>query len=649
MKKNFLFYFLILLSNILLAQKQNNQWRFGRSGGIDFNTSPPSFVSGASIATGEGSASVADPLTGNLLFYTDGVTVWNSQNTIMPNGSNLRGGAPLLLSSTTAAVIVPKPQSSTQYYIFTINELGAVGGTQGMHYSLVDMSLNSGLGDVVPSQKNQFLLLTTSEKLEAIPAANGQDYWIVTNDNQDFYSFRVSASGVSTTPVISPVGGNFANTAGHLKVNRQFNLLASGSLFDRQMRLFNFDRTTGNISNAVAFALPTIILNNSPLIYGVEFSPNGKVLYISNLNSVIQYDISTLNATSIENSAYTIVSNSSAQPASLQGAPDGKIYLTEGSLNTIGCPDQLGVNCNYQTNVFPNQSGGGGYGLPKWVYYANDTFRPDSLWISVVDSCLGKPAQLRLNGLTKPLAIPIRWSFGDPASGSSNIDTGFVVTHQFSSTGFFKITALVPFPCGVDTVTLDSFKVVDCSVPCNANLVFFGDSCQENLQFFSVNSNNTIQQVQWNFGDPSSSSNVSSGTQVNHLFSKVGFYQVQAIVQMNCGIDTLFFSFNTKKCKRDTLVPSDCKVFMPNSFTPNEDGRNDFFQPISTCPFEKYEMKVFDRWGQELFISNRSEDFWNGLNKRGEACWEGVYPFVFHYQLPNEKLKVEKGLIRLIR
>ncbi len=84
MRRTILFFALLFFSISIIGQNQNNQWRFGRSGGINFNSSPPSFVSGSSIATGEGSASVADPVTGNLLFYTDGVTVWNAQNTIMP-------------------------------------------------------------------------------------------------------------------------------------------------------------------------------------------------------------------------------------------------------------------------------------------------------------------------------------------------------------------------------------------------------------------------------------------------------------------------------------------------------------------------------------------------------------------------------------
>jgi gliding motility-associated-like protein len=146
-----------------------------------------------------------------------------------------------------------------------------------------------------------------------------------------------------------------------------------------------------------------------------------------------------------------------------------------------------------------------------------------------------------------------------------------------------------------------------------------------------------------------SSSNLASGVQVNHFFSKVGFFQVEAIVQMNCGFDTLNFPFDIRKCNQDTFVPVDCKVLLPNSFSPNEDGKNDFFQPVASCSFERCEMVVYDRWGQELFFSNRSDDLWNGSNKQGKECWDGLYPYVFQYQLPNEKPKVVKGLIRLIR
>jgi hypothetical protein len=121
--QNLIFFFCTLFSIEAFAQKQNNQWRFGTAGAIDFNTVPPSFVTGCLISTGEGSASVADRITGALLFYTDGVTVWNANNQVMPNGTGLLGGTAALLSSTTAAVIVPKPGSNSLFYIIPVQDV----------------------------------------------------------------------------------------------------------------------------------------------------------------------------------------------------------------------------------------------------------------------------------------------------------------------------------------------------------------------------------------------------------------------------------------------------------------------------------------------------------------------------------------------
>jgi hypothetical protein len=236
----FLSFFLIL--QLIWAgahgQKQNNQWRYGSRGGISFNSITPSFEGGSVMQTGEGSASIADRNTGTLLFYTDGVTVWNAQNQVMPNGTGLLGGDPILLSSTTAAVIVPKPGSTTQYYIIAIDEQAS---NNGVSYSLIDMSLNGGLGDVVASQKNLPLFSTRSEKLEVVPGADGQSYWLITHDNpgNSFYTFKITAAGIQNTPVVSTLGGNHGNGAGHLKVNRQFNKLAMGNIFDRNIELAN--------------------------------------------------------------------------------------------------------------------------------------------------------------------------------------------------------------------------------------------------------------------------------------------------------------------------------------------------------------------------------------------------------------------------
>jgi hypothetical protein len=232
----------ILFCQSTFAQRQNNQWRFGGGGALDFNTLPPNFIPGSPINTPEGSASIADRKTGAILFYTNGVNVWDANDQVMPNGTGLIGGTPALLSSTCAAVIIPKPGSTTLYYIVTIDEQSS---NNGVRYSVVDMTLNGGLGDIVSGQKNIPLYQTTSEKLEVVPASDKLSYWLLTHSGSDFIAFKITNAGIQTTPVISTIGAAQANGAGHMKINRQFNKLAIGATFSSAMELYDFNNTTG--------------------------------------------------------------------------------------------------------------------------------------------------------------------------------------------------------------------------------------------------------------------------------------------------------------------------------------------------------------------------------------------------------------------
>jgi hypothetical protein len=78
------------------------------------------------------------------------------------------------------------------YYIITVDEGVSGASNTGIKYSVVDMNLDGGLGDVIATQKNIPLLATSTEKLEVVPAANGTDFWIVTHNNSTFYSFLLT-------------------------------------------------------------------------------------------------------------------------------------------------------------------------------------------------------------------------------------------------------------------------------------------------------------------------------------------------------------------------------------------------------------------------------------------------------------------------
>ena len=78
-------FFLLFASNSF-AQLQNNNWIFGYGGSVNFSGVNP-VSSLVSISSNEQTASVSDPITGQLLFYTDARNVWNANNQVMPNGA----------------------------------------------------------------------------------------------------------------------------------------------------------------------------------------------------------------------------------------------------------------------------------------------------------------------------------------------------------------------------------------------------------------------------------------------------------------------------------------------------------------------------------------------------------------------------------
>ena len=515
-----------LFCQTTFAQKQNNQWRFGGGGALDFNTLPPNFIPGSPINTPEGSASIADRKTGAILFYTNGISVWDANDQVMPNGTGLVGGTPALLSSTCAAVIIPKPGSTTLYYIVTIDEQSS---NNGVRYSVVDMTLNGGLGDIVSGQKNIPLYQTTSEKLEVVPASDKLSYWLLTHSGSAFIAFKITNTGIQTTPVISTIGAAQANGAGHMKINRQFNKLAIGATFSSAMELYDFNNTTGVVSNLVTWNYTLA----SPLIYGIEFSPNGRVLYISNLSDIYQYDISSGNPITIQNSIYQLTSPGFVQHAALQIGIDDRIYINAGSIDVINCPNKLGGACGYQQNAIANQSAGGGYGLPKWVYYASDHPSITANVILASDSCLGNTTQFSL--LSTSGVTNVSWNFGDPQSGANNTATGLSASHLYGQAGNYSVQAIITNACGNETINLPSYSVKNCNSASGiTGIKIAGDTCAmpATLSLQAVGTSNSPYFF-WNFGDPASGTNdtititgSSASAFPTHTFSAPGVYTV---------------------------------------------------------------------------------------------------------------------------
>ena len=120
------------------GQKEHNIWYFGCEAGVSFNTQTPTALADGMICTNEGCSSICNS-NGQLLFYTDGSTIYNRNHEVMQNGADLSGG----WTSTQAALIVKQPEHNEKYYVFTTANEAQL---PGLRYSGVDMSLDCGLG-----------------------------------------------------------------------------------------------------------------------------------------------------------------------------------------------------------------------------------------------------------------------------------------------------------------------------------------------------------------------------------------------------------------------------------------------------------------------------------------------------------------------
>jgi hypothetical protein len=334
----YLFLVFMLIRLCCVSQNENTKWYFGGHAALDFMTSPPTILFGSAMATYEGCSSIANS-AGNLLFYTDGITVYNQLNLVMANGTGLLGNN----SPCQSSVITKQPGSSGTYYIFTVQ---GVAGSAGMNYSVVDMSLAGGQGSV--TVKNAPLYpMPCSEQITGTRHCNGTDVWVVCHDRNttQFKAFLLTAAGVNTIAVTSAVGGT-PSILGCLKISPNGKKLGAAH-YSEGTWMFDFDNSTGSVSNGIA-------LNLSYWPYGCEFSGDGTKFYASNFipsvgtSALKQWDLCAGSATAIVASKY---SDSLAINGmySMQLAPDGKIYIASGttSLNVINNPNAAGSACNF--------------------------------------------------------------------------------------------------------------------------------------------------------------------------------------------------------------------------------------------------------------------------------------------------------------
>jgi gliding motility-associated-like protein len=711
MKKNQFILLFVLIVSLSATAQQNNIWYFGLKGGLDFNPVPgspsPVAIGNSAMNANEGCGSICD-MNGQLLFYSNGITVYNRNHQVMPNGDNLAGN----LSSVQSCLIVPKPGNDFIYYVFT-SDAFENNYAKGYCYSVVDIQGDNGNGAVI--SKNNLLLAPGTERLTAVRHADGLSVWVITNDNSSntFRAWLVSCNGLQAAPVVSNTGvvldQDVLENVGMMKVSpdgkqlcqTHFSEVSNVPIF---AQLFDFDNATGILSNPRSIGFP------GAEIKSCEYSADSKFLYLVSPNYKIidQVEATLPTIAGIVASRITINTGNTSY-LGIQLAPDGKIYLAQQSiyLGAINKPNTKGLGCNYQEKQVQLINSSSYLGLPAFI---NDlSYNPNNgFTYAILDSCNGT---IQFQGLTT-LAGPVQWlwDFGDgntsniqnPVHTFNPIDKDYVVRIEISSAlscGSIKRSRNIS-PRGIIT-DVDFDYVADC----DSGYVRFINKFPE-LQ-------GTTGQYNWDFGDGATS------TAVNPIntYSNPGKYPVKLklITSTSCLDDsmtktvampglpvtispdqTIFIGqkiqlfvngpgtsyqwspatglsnttiarplaspvqditykatvINNNGCSgedsvRITVVELD-GIYVPTAFTPNNDGMNDDIKPVFGLKFILKEFSIFDRWGERVFTTSTRNEGWKG-KVNGIEQNSGVYVWILRYVDNKGKAAEKKGTVVLIR
>jgi len=439
---------------------------------MDFNPNTPEvYLQPRPMDLSQTNASICDK-EGNLLFYTNGIYIANAQHETMVNGDSINPGIwtssyPSGLPVSQGALILPIPESNTKYMLIhglldVIPGLGPI--YSNIYYSVIDMSLDNGLGAV--TQKNIEILAGElhSGKITAVRHADGRDWWILIpeHDSNRYHRILLTSNGIELIqsqelgePVISGIGQSVFSPDGSKYVRYDGVSISNGNY----MNFYDFDRCSGLLSNQVQL---TVV--DSSWGVGVAISPNSRFAYFSSFRYVYQYDLwaqdipGSLDTVAIYDGYVSPWPFASTFYLSQLG-PDGKIYINTRDagnvIHVIHAPDKKGEACNIEQHAIqlPTLNS---FSIPNYPFFnlgPLDGSSCDFLGIDNLPKAKFRYEQDTIDYLTVGFTdlsyyepATWQWDFGDNITSQ---DTSPV--HTFMQDGTYEVCLTVSNQYGEDT------------------------------------------------------------------------------------------------------------------------------------------------------------------------------------------------------
>jgi gliding motility-associated-like protein len=662
---------LLLIFPLIIKAQQESIWVFSQNVKLDFTNPTTPIASTFNTSSGGVIPTEANACVGNnngeLLFFTEGSYIKNRNQNVMPNGSGIvpfANYSPVMSATSSCsqgALIVLNPSNPNQYYVFSLTSYEYGNNSGSLYYSLVDMSLDNGLGDIVAGQKGIPLGNNYTEHMISIGSPCSKVWVVLLSRNHAAHAYAVTENGVVSTPIVSPfvnltIPTEYYKSVGCMAAATN-NLAIAAGIHSRGVALFDFDPMAGIISNT------RIVDTNTT--YGVCFSPDNTKLYGAS-NGINQYNLSAGSLSQIINSK-TIVSSVGVITTNFKLAPDHKIYLkgiNTNPLAVINNPNGVGIAAQVTTPPFllnPNTGTLAGF--------------PNNIIIPRKDTIINQ-FQLNLCGALATISATssnennYSWNDGSTsntltiaASGKYwvsyynacfyYIDTFDVVYNRYA---YHDVEATI---CPGATYTFNGKAIAGEGV--YIDTLFASGSCDSiiTLHLKKYPSHNIALSIlndngRWCRDDSALVFANYLGLEhqwwVNGAFISNHDSVRVALLQNNNHI--LLKTKDSVGCALEKFIDIEaavcCTVYVPNAFSPNQDGLNDQLQIYASNPLTEYELLIQNRWGQTVYASQNIHEFWDGYYK-SEMAPVGTYFYVIQGKCADGSKYKKKGDVILVR
>lgn len=645
--------FTLLLTGLLstsprngYAQRQYDAWYFGTASALQFLPGRywPQVVANSAMDSFESCTSLSDSTTGALLLYSNGERVWDRTHQPMPNGFPLGGN----VSASEGALALFAPGQPNLVYLFT-TDAKENSVRNSLRYSVVDLRLRNGLGDVGP--RNQPLPLPgntlATEHLAAIRQPNGRDYWILVHglNNNSFYAYALTPTGIAAQPVASAVGPAFSSLSvaetGVFRFSPSGRQLVTTRLLGG-LDIFDFDPQTGRVSNAFnLFTHPAVPSGYFPgRVFGAEFSADGTMLYADERGSLVRYDLLAGSSAALLRSKRLLAPEASFRglTGSYRRGPNGRIYIAVLGATALSVIDSC--NSVNAARLRPASQPLAGMVLPGGRYPSSQYCLPnipgryvnsvspggggthgveEGFTVVATPGCAGQPTQLeaQLRDPGRQGIQQVQWTIGAAANPMSL--SGRRVAPVFGQPGPQPVYVVVTFGDGTRQGQRLQVQVAPlAAVKLQANSRQF--VCGEPLIALTA-VGSTSGRYTW--ADDTTS-------RPQRLLSQAGTYRVRFVSQGGCAA--------TDSLTIGPLEPGTCII--PNVITPNGDRFNQQFV-LAGYPLGYWSLTIYNRWGRVVYTNPLYANEWSA---DGQPA--GVYYYLLQHPPTGAKLR---GWVEVMR